>query len=129
MSRRERQLSTLSCSLLLSADGSEERSGVSQRCVLLQAAQGDQTLFPGSDELLQAELVQILPDTAAPTAGLRVAGRRAVPSSCQGQPRVMAGLPLSVVTFPFDVSKPYGDCPLTLLHSVHLTWRSESLLN
>lgn len=52
MSRREKQLSTLSCSLLLSTDGSEEHSGVSQRCVLLQAAQGNQTLLPGSDELL-----------------------------------------------------------------------------
>lgn len=49
---REKQLSTLSCSLPLSTDGSEEHSGVSQRWVLLQAAQGDQTLFPGSDELL-----------------------------------------------------------------------------
>lgn len=52
VSRREKQLSTLSCSLLLSTDGSEEHSGVSQRCVLLQAAQGNQTLLPGSDELL-----------------------------------------------------------------------------
>lgn len=70
VSRREKQLSTLSCSLLLSTDGCEERSGGSQRRVLLlQAAPGDQALSPGGEELLQWEPVQVLPDAAAPRQG------------------------------------------------------------
>lgn len=71
VSRREKQLSTLSCSLLLSTDGCEERSGGSQRRVLLLQAggPGDQALSSGGEELLQWEPVQVLPDAAAPGQG------------------------------------------------------------
>lgn len=75
---------------------SEERSRVSQRCVLLQAAQGDQTLFQEVRSYFSFEhkvlwLVQILPDPAAPTAGWGRLGGALCPVPAKGSPELWLG--------------------------------------